>query len=425
MTEGLSMSLVGAEDGGAVRFRFEYTPEHAYAEQFYQEAVASMDPNNFVLLLQQYPYHVATLLQLAHVMRSQGDAEGGDALVQRALYAFECAWHPRFKPQQAPCRLSHTSAPEDAANRLFFDALWQRILSVARRGGFGTAYHLARFLLGLDPKGDPMAALLGLDYYALRGGEEAGLLQLAAAYEPVRCLALQPNMAFSLALAQRRLETNQGGGGSMSASPRADARLQQALALFPAVLRPLLDECGSSAQSASGVDWSKTLAVAHFTIGVPPASSTLRFLIEVYVKRAAWMWKGPHVLQWLHTNCRCVLERLEAEDEELGDLMVVAREQYPAGGSNAYRHLSQRDFTDSVDAVIPDDEPDAGGGFAAMEALPHVGPEMPPGGVYNPDPEASVLQALAESMMPWNHVPQQQQQQDPEDDAAVDALFDA
>ena len=28
--------------------------------------------------------------------------------------------------------------------------------------------------------------------------------------------------------------------------------------------------------------------------------------------------------------------------------MVVAREQYPAGAVNAYRHLNQRDFTDAV-----------------------------------------------------------------------------
>ena len=82
-----------------------------------------------------------------------------------------------------------------------------------------------------------------------------------------------------------------------------------------------------------------------------------------------------------------------------------------------------RKLEPQVDAVIPEDEPDAG--FAAMERLPHVGPEMPPGGVYNPDPEASVLQALAESMLPWNHVPAQRaNQEDPEEAAAIDALFD-
>ena len=52
--------------------------------------------------------------------------------------------------------------------------------------------------------------------------------------------------------------------------------------------------------------------------------------------------------------------------------------------------------------------------------------DMPPRGVYNPDPDASVLQALAESMMPWNHVPPAPpgEENNADDDAAIDALFD-
>ena len=112
-------------------------------------------------------------------------------------------------------------------------------------------------------------------------------------------------------------------------------------------------------------------------------------------------------------------------DEEVSDLIIVAREEYPPGERNKYRHLNSRDFTDSGDAVIPDDEaPDAfaGGGGAMM---PAAGGDMPPRGVYNPDPEASVLQALAESMMPWNHVPAAPPgEEDDEENAAIDALFD-
>ena len=42
-----------------------------YAEQWHAEAVQSMDPNQFILLLQQYPFHCPTLLQLAQVYRAQ------------------------------------------------------------------------------------------------------------------------------------------------------------------------------------------------------------------------------------------------------------------------------------------------------------------------------------------------------------------
>ena len=36
---------------------------------------------------------------------------------------------------------------------------------------FGTAYHLSRVLLSMDPTHDPMGALQAIDYYAMRGGE--------------------------------------------------------------------------------------------------------------------------------------------------------------------------------------------------------------------------------------------------------------
>lgn len=64
--------------------------------------------------------------------------------------------------------------------------------------------------------------------------------------------------------------------------------------------------------------------------------------------------------------------------------------------------------------------------MAGFEAGPVAPGMLPEAAVYNPDPDASILQALVESMAPWNHVPPEAggAAMAPEDIAAVDALFD-
>ena len=70
--------------------------------------------------------------------------------------------------------------------------------------------------------------------------------------------------------------------------------------------------------------------------------------------------------------------------------------------------------------VIPEDE-----GPAQMAAPADMPPGLPAHNVYHPDPDDGVLQALVESMMPWNHVPPDNSPQpDPDEAAEVDALFD-
>ena len=54
--------------------------------RFYASVVMSPDPESLMQQLQQYPYHVETLLQVAMVLLRQGDNKStSNALVERAL----------------------------------------------------------------------------------------------------------------------------------------------------------------------------------------------------------------------------------------------------------------------------------------------------------------------------------------------------
>jgi len=43
-------------------------------------------------------------------------------MLERALYAFECAWHPAFSPATGNCRLEFAHPP----NRAFFTCLFRQ-----------------------------------------------------------------------------------------------------------------------------------------------------------------------------------------------------------------------------------------------------------------------------------------------------------
>ena len=103
--------------------------------------------------------------------------------------------------------------------------------------------------------------------------------------------------------------------------------------MFPYVLVLLVQELGGSAY-APGVDWSDVLSQPHFTINNPPSSASLKYLVEMFVKRNTFLWKQTEVLQarstlntapqpeclfmqWLHTNAIAMLAALVLEHEEV------------------------------------------------------------------------------------------------------------
>ena len=89
-------------------------------------------------------------------------------------------------------------------------------------------------MLSLDPEGDPLAAILMIDFYAIRSKEYEWFCEFCNLWENSRNLTQLPNVAYSLALAHYYL----------GHSEEANELLQNALSMFPGLLIPLLDKCG-------------------------------------------------------------------------------------------------------------------------------------------------------------------------------------
>jgi hypothetical protein len=94
--------------------------------------------------------------------------EYGGAMLNRALFALESAWHVHFKAAMlaSTAWLPH----DDGVNRLMFAALQRRVRGLARQGVHRTALEWAKLTLGLDTD-DPCGMLFHIDYFCLRARE--------------------------------------------------------------------------------------------------------------------------------------------------------------------------------------------------------------------------------------------------------------
>ncbi|RXN18054.1 transcription factor 25 [Labeo rohita] len=177
---GISMALVESKDG-IQHFTFEHNRDYQQVQFKFFEAVESMDPNNFVVLLQLNPYHIDSLLQLSDVCRMQEDQETARDLIERALYSFECAFHPVFSLTSGTCRLDYRR-PE---NRAFYLVLFKHMIFLEKRGCPRTALEYCKLILSLDPDDDPLCMLLIFDFLCLRCREYTTLIRLYEEWEVI------------------------------------------------------------------------------------------------------------------------------------------------------------------------------------------------------------------------------------------------
>jgi hypothetical protein len=175
-TGGLGMEIVSNHEDGTVEYRFVHSTAYQDAQKQYEIAVASMNPQQLVVLMHQNPYHIATLLQISEIAKHEGShAEAGDML-EKALFSFGRAVHSTFAHNlaQGKARLDF-NRPE---NREFYLAIWRYIQNLTMRSTWRTVYEWAKMLLSTSPDLDPYRMELVLDQYALRARQPQHYLDL-------------------------------------------------------------------------------------------------------------------------------------------------------------------------------------------------------------------------------------------------------
>ncbi|KAF4101566.1 transcription factor 25 isoform X2 [Onychostoma macrolepis] len=340
---GISMSLVESKDG-IQHFTFEHNRDYQQVQFKFFDAVESMDPNNFVVLLQFNPYHIDSLLQLSDVCRMQEDQETARDLIERALYSFECAFHPVFSLTSGTCRLDY-SRPE---NRAFYLVLFKHMLFLEKRGCPRTALEYCKLILSLDPDSDPLCMLLIFDFLCLRCHEYTTLIRLYEEWEVHRNLSQLPNFSFSVGLSYYHLSQQEDISPveNQQLKQKSNVLLQNALIMFPGALMPLLDLC---TVQPDAVVSSHAFFGPSSQIGQPPALSEL---VSLYVGRCHSLWKEAELMLWLEENVRKVLKRVDSHDPYVEDCQNKRKQRYQSAPRNIHRHVLMSEIKEAT-ATLP------------------------------------------------------------------------
>ncbi|XP_074645332.1 ribosome quality control complex subunit TCF25-like [Tubulanus polymorphus] len=332
--EGLSMNLI-EKSNGLMYFTFVHSTSYQQTQFRFLDAVESYDPQNIMDVLKYHPYHIDSLIQLSDTCRMNDDTQMAADLIERALFAFESAFHTLFSLTQGNCRLDFRR-PE---NRAFYIALFRHLKFVGLRGCYRTALDFCKLLLNLDPENDPMCVLLMIDFYALRSQQYTFLIRLFDEWEVHRNLSQLPNFAMSIALAHFYEESQKSDSTEL-----ADEMLQNALLMFPSCLLPLLDKCSINPDA-------RVSAHEYFSIHnkQPPG---LTHLINLFIDRCWPCWKIPEVVSWLEQNVKEILDRIDQKDPVSSEYASKRNRRYQKTPRNIFRHIIMYDVS-TVTATIP------------------------------------------------------------------------
>ena len=149
----------------------------AYAQATIESSAG--DPNYLAQRVAERPYHAPPLVALATFALRVGRKELAEPLLRRATTAYEVALNAgseRTRDLVKSVKLRVDACEGESA--LFFKALHVRARVASSSGAPETAANLLRFLLALDPSGDPCGVLLRLDADLLQAGDADAVLSL-------------------------------------------------------------------------------------------------------------------------------------------------------------------------------------------------------------------------------------------------------
>ncbi|EIW69934.1 hypothetical protein TREMEDRAFT_38605 [Tremella mesenterica DSM 1558] len=306
------------EDGGKW-FTFEHSGAWREIERQFLGAVSSHDPNQLMALLQVYPWHVDTLLQMSEVYRLQSDIGAASDYAERALYAFDRCLIPGFSVSTGTSRLDF----DRVENRALFTGIHRIISYLGRRGCWVTAFNFAKLLFSLDPFGDPHGAAFWLDFLAIKSGNREWLFSMSERTDiaAARNFQAYPGMAYAKALALREQE-------NMSKNEdhtKSDEALRFAMQTFPQVIIPLFDKLSISLPPSAR---SQDLLSIHAGYE-PHPSNPLHLLSHIYVSRSEALWKDSSHLSWLQTQLPLALKTIDGAEALLSRANALSCLQSP------------------------------------------------------------------------------------------------
>lgn len=273
------------EIDGVRYFHVEHTKQSASVLEVFYEMREIGDPSLLQELLQENPFQLDTLLQMAEVHQLQGNVEREQEFIELAVYHFEWMMKTDFDFMHGNARLPFVHP----ANRKYLYSLYRYGASLAHRGLSKSALEIAKIVLSLD-RSDPLGVLYTIDHYAARAGEVSflqGLLQckIGDNLHPHHRITLQdfiPGLHYSLGLALFRVNQHD----------QAKKVLVEAIKGYPMILVPLLRSCMVEPTNAP---WESIIPpLCH-----APTTPELGCWIQLWCQRNVELWKQSQVYQLL------------------------------------------------------------------------------------------------------------------------------
>ena len=302
-------------------YRFWHKETYQRQQQLFWLHQRQMDFQNISvdILRHQNPYHLDSLLLMAHLWERQGDLEAATTCTERGIFACEFVAHSNFQLFSSTHRLNYAWRE----NRPFFLLVHRHLLTKLRKGRLRVALEFAKFLFAKEPDGDPLALLLLIDSLALRARCPNFLLDFYDHFSSSKRLDLMPNFRFSLPLALL----------SMGQSEEAEKFLEEALVRFPFVLSQILDHL--QVQADASVDRNYYLN----TLAGYRETESMLLLVRVFLHHSASLWREPAILNWLETATHRILPRLQTTRRAEMDEWTKRRKQLFVGlPENLARH---------------------------------------------------------------------------------------
>jgi hypothetical protein len=283
--EELQMKYKKELAAGVKYFRIEKShsiQERVANTRFYASVVMTPDPESLMSMLQQYPYHTETLLQVVMVLlRQGGDKSVSYALLEKCLFTFDRSLHKNFHELLSQGRIGYIRLPyEGFMNRQFYLCLFRNIIALGERSTYFTAFSYCKFLLSLSPSEDPLGVRYFIDHYAIMSEEYDFLTKLS---ESPLCTTykrwLTPGIAFSTVLAYFKL----------GKEDLARKLLEVAFSNHPYTALKLLELIGLSGQ----------VSVKESDL---PHTEDILIESETYLVRAGAIWNDGRARQFLSDN---------------------------------------------------------------------------------------------------------------------------
>lgn len=448
--EKFSCEKVGVDEFGNSIFAFMPSKKYMNLQETYEGLKNTHDPNNIFDFLNQNPFHIDCLYDVGDYFRLKGDFKQANALLEQILFLYEESFSYEFGALlNREAKNIVLSWDHNKFSKSLFLTIVKFIDILGKKACYKAALEYNKFLIKLNPLLDPVGGLLILDYNAISARNYEYLLNFVEKFckeiygTNKFSIMFLPNYIYSCALAKfsqffllaeknksisnlYQINSEDFGKaivfGSDYSQDNHNVLLFLAVLIYPQIIIKIINENEihkQNLQHSSFKGWQKKnykeiLEHPFFQEKNQPLYTFLQLqneddveglnkLLEIYIERSKIIWKGNHINMWIKSILGYILNEFEEKKLNYSELFERLCSQECCKKIpfelRRYKSLTKQTLIEQMQRLDLNNIPDLQG---------NQGPPQN----YNPlNMQQGFLSLLMNSLLPWNHLPQNGPQQ--------------